>query len=152
VSAGVAPQVPAAAVRAPALPGCFAILGLIALFIALGAIVALIQLPNGRTPTLAGRAAAGLVAAMSLFAAEALWWRRRWVFPATAAMFLSIFAAPVVLDGAEGWRDLTSDFPTLVVIGGFAMATLVYVYVEARRMFKASRAAAAPRGPGAGTP
>jgi hypothetical protein len=151
VSTGTAPRGPAA-VRAPALPGCLMVLGICALSVAVGAIIALIRLPEGRASTLAARAAVALVAATSLVAAEALWYRRRWVFPATVAMLLSVIAWPMALEGAEIWGALKYNLSWVALIGGFAIALLVYVYMEARRMFAASRAAAAPGNAGAGTP
>jgi hypothetical protein len=122
------------------------VLGICALCVAVGAIIALVRLPEGPASTLAARSAVGLVAATSLVAAEALWYRRRWVFPATLAMLLSVVAWPFALEGAELWGALQYNLAVVALIGGLLVALLVYVYMEARRMFGASRAAAGPRG------
>ena len=153
---GTPPGGPAAtgSVGTPRTPGCFGALGCFSLFLALSAIVALADPPGHELParSLAARAAAGVVAVTSFFAVEALWFGRRWVFGATAAMFLSLLAVPVLVDGARGWRGLADDPEALVVFGAYVVGTLAYVFVQARRMFGASKVSAAPRTNGGSMP
>jgi hypothetical protein len=127
------------------------VLGVAALIFALVAVFGRDGLAGGAASSVAERAANGLVAVVALLAAEALLLTRRWVFPATAAMFLSFFAALVLLDAAV-LHDLASNPLHLVWTGGCVVATLVYVYVQARRMSAAGRVSAAPRPPGQGMP
>jgi hypothetical protein len=129
-------------------------LGCCSLLVALCAVVALSDAPDNELAarSVAERAVAGLVAITSLIAVEALWFKRRWVFGATAAMFLTLFAVPVLLDGAKGWREMAEDPETLFMFVAYVLGTLAYVYVQARRMFGASKVSAAPRPPGGGMP
>jgi hypothetical protein len=121
------------------------VVGLFALFVALCAIIALVARLDGTAPSVAGRAAAVLVAVTALFAAEALLLARRWAFPATAAMFLALFAAPVVSDGAQGWRDMISDPLGLVIVGGMTAYVLACVGYYSWRLFRGNRVTVAPR-------
>lgn len=138
----------------PDAPPGFVLLGFAAACLTLLSIFGLVAPMLVETPAerVALRAAAGLVAVTSLLAVEAFWWARPWAFQATAALFLSVVAAPVVLDGGEGVRWLVGDLPGLVMLLAAGLAVLAYVRYRIARLFGVRKVAAAPRGRWAGTP
>lgn len=154
MSVGAPPQGPAASASAAmSREGCLGALGYFSLCMALLAIASLVVRPEGTAPLVAQRAVAGVMAVTGLFAVEALWWKRRWMFGATATMFLSFFAMLTVLaEGGQGSRDWHAEPVNLVGWGAFAVGSLVYVHVQARRLSAARKVAAAPRPPTGGMP
>jgi hypothetical protein len=124
----------------PDLPLGFLVLGTVPATFGLLALTLLAE-PDGAA---ADRGAAGLIAALSLLTAEALWLQRPWVFPACLAYVVS-FGAAALIGNAWGDGSLRFALGVLMLTLLVASPALGYVQHRSNRLF-------GPRRWGSGAP
>jgi hypothetical protein len=129
-------------------PAGFYILGFVAAM--LGALMVflltLLDPPDGfREGLIVLRAGTAGLAVLAAVATEALWFRRRWAYPATLALAIAVGAVVAVL--LPGFGGAVGLVPALAVLALFtgAMASIVlYVRACSRALFGIPRPARPP--------